>query len=235
PKTGEFTIFRHDINNPRSLSSDRVNALLISSSGTMWAATTNGLDKFDPRTWTFTSYHPHDGLPSSAVNQILEDRYGNLWLGTSYGLSRFNPHSDTFHNYLISDGLPANEFNHFGSAFQNGEGEMFFSSVGGLVRFIPDQVTDNSYIPAVVFTDFRLFGRSVESGKDSVLKRSIFATKDITLSHSQSIFSFEFAALSYANPDRNRYRYKLEGLENHWNETDSSRRFASYTTLSPGS
>ena len=47
--------------------------------------------------------------------------------------------------------------------------------------------------------------------------------------------SFEFSALSYANPERNRYRYRLEGLDDKWYETgDSSRRFVTYTdTLAP--
>src|SRR5262249_45522923 len=126
-----------------------------------------------------------------------------------------------------------NEFNLFGNAYQNAAGEMFFSSDGGMVRFFPDQVVDSSYIPPVVLTDFRLFGKSMDPGKDSVLKRAIFATPEITLSNRQNIFSVEFSALSYGIPERNRYRYKLEGLENHWTETDSSRRFASYTTLPP--
>ena len=234
PQTGEFAIYRHDLNKPRSLSSDRVNTLLISSSGTIWAGTANGLDKFDRSTQAFTSYYPHNGLPSSSVNQVLEDGHGNLWLGTSHGLSRFDVNAGTFRNYSMSDGLPANEFHYFGNASKNINGEMFFSSDGGLLRFLPDQVMDNAYVPPIVFTDFRLFGLNVEPGENSALKYSISATKRITLSHNQKIFSFEFSALSFADPVRNRYRYKLEGLENRWNETDSSRRFASYTTLSAG-
>jgi signal transduction histidine kinase len=48
------------------------------------------------------------------------------------------------------------------------------------------------------------------------------------------VFSFEFAALSYANAHKNRYRYRLGGFDPAWNEVDSRRRLATYTNLDPG-
>ncbi|MBV8549810.1 MAG: response regulator [Acidobacteriaceae bacterium] len=54
------------------------------------------------------------------------------------------------------------------------------------------------------------------------------------MTHRQSIFTLEFAALSYMAPERNRYRYRLEGLETQWNEVDSGRRSATYTNLPAG-
>jgi PAS domain S-box-containing protein len=68
-----------------------------------------------------------------------------------------------------------------------------------------------------------------------VLKKAIPHVDSLTLSYRDSIFSFEFAALSYANPRKNRYRYKLEGLEPGWNEVGSTQRLATYTNLDPGS
>jgi len=56
----------------------------------------------------------------------------------------------------------------------------------------------------------------------------------LTLTHKQSIFTLEFAALSYVAPERNRYRYRLEGLEEQWNEVDGERRVATYTSLPAG-
>ena len=79
-----------------------------------------------------------------------------------------------------------------------------------------------------------LFGKPVAVGSASPLKQSISLTNSITLSHTQDIFSLQFSALSFADPERNRYRYRLEGLEKQWNETDSDHRSATYTTLRPG-
>ncbi len=233
PATGRFTVYRHSAT-PGSLSSDEVDAICIDHMGTIWAGTHSGLNRFDRATGTFVTYTERDGLPNSNLTGILEDEQRDLWLSTNNGLSRFNPRNETFKNYSTSDGILGNEFYGYNTPWKSPSGEMFFGSYGGLTAFFPDKVVDNPYIPAVVLTDFQIFGRPVLIGGDSPLKQSISLTNSLTLSHAQSIFSFEFSALSYASPERNRYRYRLEGLENKWNETDSNHRFVTYTTLAPG-
>ena len=100
-----------------------------------------------------------------------------------------------------------------------------------MTTFFPERISENHHVPPVRLTDFLLFNRPVRQGKDSPLSRSIWATDSLTLTHRQSIFTVEFAALSYMAPERNRYRYRLEGLETQWNEVDSGRRNATYTNL----
>jgi signal transduction histidine kinase/ligand-binding sensor domain-containing protein len=233
PVTSKFTIYKHS-GISGSLSNDRVNAICIDHSGNLWAGTPLGLDRFDPATGTFVTFDERDGLPNSNVDGILEDEHGDLWLSTNNGLARFNPSAKTFRNYSVSDGLLGNEFYNYASAYKSKSGELFFNNYAGVISFFADRVVDNPYVPPVVLTDFLLFSKPVTIGGDSPLKQSISLTKSITLTHTQSIFSLEFAALSYANPERNRYRYKLEGLENNWNETVGTRRFVTYTTLAPG-
>ncbi|HEX4576687.1 MAG TPA: two-component regulator propeller domain-containing protein [Edaphobacter sp.] len=234
PATGQFTVYRGGPGSPGSLSSNQVHALCVDKSGTLWVATSTGLNRFDPVTRTFTNYDESNGLPNSNVNGILEDERGDLWLSTSNGISRFAPQAMTFRNYSVADGLPANEFYGANAGFKSRTGEMFFSSRAGLTTFFPEKVVDNPYVPPVVLTDFQLFDQSVPVGGSSPLQQSISVARSLTLTHAQSIFSFEFSALSYANPEKNRYRYRLEWLDSKWNETDSSRRFVTYTTLAPG-
>ena len=74
----------------------------------------------------------------------------------------------------------------------------------------------------------------MEVGDNSPLRESISYASNITLTHDQDIFALSFAALTYFNPDANRYRYKLVGLDREWNEVGSDRRTASYTTLPAG-
>ena len=59
-------------------------------------------------------------------------------------------------------------------------------------------------------------------------------TKTLTLSHRDVMFSIEFAALHFADPQRNRYAYQLEGFDPQWVTTDAGKRFATYTNLDPG-
>ena len=109
---------------------------------------------------------------------------------------------------------------------------MFFGSYSGLVAFFPKQVSDDRFVPPVVLTNFRLFGEPVPIGKGP-LKKPIWSVSSLELSQ-RSIFSFDFSALSYLDPGRTQYRYRLDGLESKWNETDSRRRIATYTTLPAG-
>ena len=68
-------------------------------------------------------------------------------------------------------------------------------------------------MPPVVLTSFKISNRPVPIGAGSVLPKAIPYAKSLTLSYRDNVFSFEFAALSYAKPQRNRYRYRLEGFE----------------------
>ena len=108
---------------------------------------------------------------------------------------------------------------------------MFFGGFSGATAFYPGRIRDSSYLPNTVLTDFRLSGVPVAIGSRSPLNKSITYTDSITLSHRQNIFAIEFSALSYFNAVSNRYRYKLEGLDNQWHEVGSAQRLASYTTL----
>ena len=233
PATGKFTLYRHT---PAagSLTNDWVNAVCVDHLGIVWAGTLSGLNRLDPVTSVFHAYYERDGLPNSNLTSILEDNRGDLWLATNKGLSHFSPRSGRFSNYYASDGLVGNEFYRRNGAWRSPSGEMFFSSSVGLTAFFPDRVIENSYVPPVVLTDFLLSDKTAPISGDSPLKQSISVTKFLTLRPAQNIFSFEFSALSYASPERNRYRYRLEGLETEWNERDGSHRTATYTTLPPG-
>ena len=201
------------------LSSDKAGTVTVDHTGTLWVGTENGLHRFDPATQNVTAYYDSDGLADNSVSHIMEDDRGELWVSTHNGLSRFNPRLKTFKNYYVSDGLSGNEFYDSSSSFKSPGGEMFFSANGGLTSFFPREIVDEPTIAPVVITGFKIFGR------ESALRK--------TLSHSQNILTFEFSALSFISPERNRYRYRLEPIENEWNESQGDRRSITYA-LSPG-
>ena len=100
--------------------------------------------------------------------------------------------------------------------------------------FVPEDVQDDPFVPPVVITNFTIFNRPVRIGAGSELDKAIPYVEALTLSHRDNVFSFEFAALSYANSHKNRYRYRLEGFDPGWNEVDGKHRLATYTNLDPG-
>jgi len=233
PETRQFKSYVHSAD-PRSLSNDLTNSVCIDHEGMIWVGTQNGLNRFDPGAGTFTRYYERDGLAGNYVSKILEDESGSLWVSTSKGLSRFDVRNRVLKNYYISDGIAGNEFYNYANAFRSPTGELFFSSYAGITAFFPRDVVDNPYAPPVVITDLRVSGKSLPIGGDSPLKRPVPFADSVKLPHNQNVISLQFSALSFTNPDGNRYRYRLEPLEREWNESGSDQRFITYS-LSPGS
>ena len=150
----------------------------------------------------------------------------------SEGRLRFDPRKGTFRNYDASDGLQSNEFST--GCFQARDGEIFFGGSNGVNAFLPENVQDDAYVPPVVISNFTIFNKPVRIGSDSALKRAVPYVDSLTLAYGDNVFSLEFAALSYANSHKNRYRYRLENFDPGWNEADSKHRLATYTNLDPG-
>lgn len=254
-----FYAYQNDINNPESISSNRIFAIHRTKDGILWVGTDGGgLNRFDPQQETFSHFTERDGLPNNVVYGILEDDAGSLWLSTNNGLSRFDPSrrgSAAFRNYDVDDGLQHTEFNQ-GAYFQGKSGRMYFGGINGLNVFDPQTIQDNPRVPPLVFTDFKLFYESVpvsiensdEPETDGELakiqSRSLSNAlqltsnsedaEEIILAYDENVFSFEFAALDYTNPAKNQYAYMLEGFDRDWIYS-GNRRYASYTNLDGGS
>lgn len=232
PRTSTFRVFDAELRAAQPPGHNRVNSVHVDRAGTVWVATFRGLGKLDPRDGTFKSYDSRSGLSADTVVGILEADGGRLWISTPNGLSRFDPRTEAFTNYHASDGLLADRFAAPVVAAQSSSGEMFFGSQKALVAFFPGEVVDRKHALPVYLTDVRLFGESVLPGS-APLKQPIWSAASLEL-EPRSIVSFDFAALNYLDPARTRYRYRLEGFESRWNETDSVRRSATYTMLPTG-
>ena len=225
--TRALTRFVHDPGNPASLSNNTIWSMYESPDGALWCGTWGGgLDRFDPSTGSFRVYTESDGLPNNVVYGILPDEKGNLWLSTNRGISKFDPSAGTFRNYDALDGLQGDEFNQ-GAYCRGADGTLYFGGVNGVDAFQPDSLKDNPAPPPIVITGFQVFNRPVfpEStpGGDG----------GITLSYRDNFFSFEFAALNYTAPEKNRYAYRLEGFDRDW-VNSGTRRYVSYTHLNGG-
>ncbi|MGA9293924.1 MAG: sigma 54-interacting transcriptional regulator [Ignavibacteriaceae bacterium] len=227
-EANSFEHFTADPNNSSGLNSDYIFAVHESPEGILWLGTWGGgLNKFNIKAEAFEHFTTLDGLPSNSIYGILEDESGNLWLSTNNGISRFNPAERTFNNYNIKDGLQDNEFNG-GSYFKSRKGEMFFGGIKGFNSFFPGNIKDNKFIPNVVITSFQKFNKEIEFDKP------VYSVENIGLTYKDYLFTFEFASLDFSAPEKNKYAYKMEGLDKDWIYTASSRRFATYTTLPPG-
>jgi signal transduction histidine kinase/ligand-binding sensor domain-containing protein len=208
--------------------------------GTLWFGSAIGLGKMmktmDENTnhcsVSFKFYTKEEGYTGNVIPGILEDKYGKIWLSTDEGLLKFDPVSELFTHYSFLDYFNSNVFCGW-QPFRNKDGTMYFPHVDGILIFNPDSLQENSPIPTVLITDFTLFGKSVKADKNAPLKKPILYAEEIKLLHYQNNLTFEFAVMDYIDPDRNRYRYKMEGLDKEWVYADT-RRTANYSSLRPG-
>lgn len=223
--TLNFHFYRHIEQDKTSISSDDVLTILETGSGDLWLGTSYGLNHFNRETGTFTHFSEADGLCNNMVYGIIEHGE-DLWLSTNYGLSQFNTRTLKFRNYDTGDGLQAMEFNQ-GAFLKSRSGEIFFGGLNGFNVFLPGEVPHNPHKPPIVITRFTKFDRPVN------FSNVIYAMDEIHLTYKDRFFSFEFAALDFENPGKNRYAYKLEGFNHDWIEC-GSRRYASFTNLTGG-
>ncbi|MDX1660743.1 MAG: two-component regulator propeller domain-containing protein [Gemmatimonadota bacterium] len=238
PGTGYFRRYRHDPDDPASLGYDVIRSLHLDPREPdrhLWVGTAGGgLARFDFERERFEHYTVDDGLPNNVVYGILADDSDDLWLSTNRGLSRFDPRNGTFRNYDAEDGLQSDEFNS-GAAFRSESGELFFGGIEGFNHFHPDEIEDNPHVPPVVITGFKR-GNRYESVADtaSVLTKAISETDSLELSHRDDALTFEFAALDFSMPSKNRYAYRLVGHNDEWIESGAVRS-VTFTNLPPGS
>jgi diguanylate cyclase (GGDEF)-like protein len=233
-KTHAIERFVYDKNNPNSLSGNVVSAIHEDEQGILWIGSRDGgLNRFDPKLKRVKRYTREMGLASNSISSIEQDRSGYIWLGTKHGLARFDPKKEEFKNYSFSHGLQDSKFN-IGASLRLSSGELVFGGTKGFVRFLPENVQKNDYIPPVVLRHFQIFNREVvASNNNSPLTSALSRTQSITLTYDQSVFSFKFAALSYRNPEKNRYAYRLVGFDKFWSFVEDQRS-ATYTNLDPG-
>lgn len=246
-RTGQRQSFTHRPGDATSLSS---NALLCLSSDPanssyLWIGTFgSGLCRFDKRTGRCRRIMQADGLPDHVIYSALCDQQGYVWIGTNKGLCRLNRHTFASQTFTADDGLLADEFNrnHY---LQLPGGRIILGGLEGFTVFDPAQLRSDRYEPRVELTELDINNQPIRqelpSPGDSQRPRPVAsplggrpiqATHQLRLAYNQNYITVHFAALQFNRPAKNRYRYRLDGLEEHW--TPTNRPEAVYTNLPPG-
>ena len=237
--TGKMRHYRHDPHRADSLGHNRIHYLMEDSKGRIWIGTSGGvcvaeLDAAGEPHFRFLA--PGGGRVPDPVGAILEDDAGHLWVSSTAGIAQLDPAAGMFRNYTSKDGLIDGSY-FIGSGYKAPDGTLYFGGLAGMTAFLPARIRDNPYPPQISITDFSIFGQSILAGvprTDVLAQGPLYAAKALTLSYRDSMFTFEFAGLHQADPQRNRYAYQLEGFDTSWVLADAGKRFATYTNLDPG-
>jgi signal transduction histidine kinase/ligand-binding sensor domain-containing protein/DNA-binding response OmpR family regulator len=242
-KTNLVRHYYYQPKNPNSLAGSDVNIITQDSRGLMWIGTKSGLSILNTQTNTFLNVDKGVGWPVNNVSNILEDNQGRMWVSTTNGLSNISltpaggQYKFQVDNYNEADGLQGRDFNLY-AAIKLRNGQMAFGGAHGFNLFDPAVINTLKPNPKLVFTDFRLFNKSVVAG-DSVkgrvvLDKAISETEWITLNHNENVFDIEFAANEYFYPNKISYQYTLEGFDKGWITFPANSHSVTYTNLDGG-
>ena len=236
-----FTSYLHDPENKNSLSNNYVLDAFQASDGHLYVGTFGGgLNQIEilNSTLNFKHYTTKEGLPSDVVYQIKEDKQGNIWMLHVREISKLNPKTGEITYFENQDGINVSEFKDNAMLFTN-SGMMLCGGVNGITFFQPEKLSVNEIKPQLVISDFKLFNEVIRpldkrNGK-VILENSINKTKTIELPYNLNSMEFVFSSLHFSNPEKNQYKYKLEGFDERWQYSKGNeRRFASYTNVPPG-
>ena len=237
PEDIQFHHFSRVPNDTKSLSNNDVHWIIATQQKELYLATFGGgLNKLisisEDGHGEFKSYSVLDGLSSDVLLSIREDHKQNLWISTENGICKFVPSGERFENYDERSISFRVRFSEAASTLTSG-GDMLFGTSNGLFMFTPDSIRKSSYVPPVVFSKLMVANEDVIPGEKSILKVDLDDTQELVLSHDENIFSVQYAALDYTNPQNIQYAYILDGFEKQWTFADRQRS-VTYTNLPKG-
>ena len=242
--TQKFTRYQYDINNANSISNNYVMSVSEDSNNNIWIATFGGINKLDFRLQEITRYGKQHGLANEATYAVLEGDDGAIWLSSNRGISRLDKKTSTFTNFTLEDGLQSYEFN-AGAFLKSSTGELYFGGINGLNIFNPQFFNQQQQDLALTITKVRLFNqtitiknktdRALSLAHNFQLNRAIYLLDELTLSHKESLISFEFSTLNFSKANNINYEYKLDNFDENWIKTNHKSRLATYTNIPPGS
>lgn len=226
-----FKTFIYSKSDSNSLSNNFIQAIHEDIQQNIWIGTPSGLDKYNFETQNFTRYSYL--LKNKNVCSIVCDSKNNLWISTNNGISKFNPQTKKISNFDQNDGLISREY--FPLAFYTSDHQnLLFGGSEGIDMFNPDSLNTIIKPLKIVFTDFRLFNKSVTyKTEPHIIDKSIGYADKIVLSYDENSISIAFQAIKLTKPEKITYACKLEGFDKDWNYI-GTKKDASYNNLKPG-
>jgi len=190
-----------------------------------------GVVRFDGR--NFRAIVSRDVEPLTLVSGIVESPDRHVYINTGVGIVRvetaelnlaFDQPAHKLNYELLDshDGLRgvAQQNCNCNTATLGPDSRLWFITGNGIAWLDPDHLHRNKLAPPVYL-------RSISNG--SMLYP---ARPDLQLPPGSANLRFDYTALSFTDPDRMHFRYKLDGVDPDWVDA-GTRRQAFYTRLSP--
>lgn len=246
-QTGRFTNF----STQDGLAHNNISALYEDSEETLWIGTRGG-GLSSLKAGRFSICTTAQGLFSDEVLEILEDDRGYFWMSCRQGIfrvagkelkaqaagtgSRVNCTA-----FGKADGMLSVRCNGIArpAGWKGRDGRLWFSTIRGAVA-VESRIPLNDFPPPVAIEKVLADGKPLPLPWPTTFPASAMtAASDSTapplqLPPSRGELEISYTALSLSNAEKNRFRYRLEGVDDGWVEA-GQQRVAHYNNLAPGS
>ncbi|HKJ31567.1 MAG TPA: two-component regulator propeller domain-containing protein [Balneolales bacterium] len=198
--------------------------------GNIWFATYGGLSRFDHG--RFHNFSIKNGLRNSVCYTITQDKSGDYWVGTNKGILKINPNillssekkitnlnNSNIRRYTANMGLVSNEMN-WNAIYKDTSGNIWFGSVGGLIKVDPSLVKPDPIGPPVYISNVQVMGKNWNR------------SKKISVAYNQNFVTIHYVGLCFSTPEMVKYEYRLKGVDQHWVTT--TKRSVRYSALTDG-
>ncbi|MFC2137066.1 two-component regulator propeller domain-containing protein [Bacteroidota bacterium] len=219
----------------------KIYSLAEDKNGDIWIGTFGGgVYKFNMKK---ENNHPieymfgDEVISSNNIYSLLFYNTNTLIIATNKGLSRVNLNDsmqiESVRIYDKSNGFIGVE-TYVNSIYKDYNDKVWIGTVKGLTSYNPKVEKEIHTAPQINITGLHLFHEEVDwiNKTDSVLPWFNVPYKPI-LKYSENQLTFMFSGISLSNPDRIRYKYKLEGWENTWSPPRQITEVV-YSGLKPG-
>jgi diguanylate cyclase (GGDEF)-like protein len=204
------------------LTGQTVLGMAVDPAGRLWVDTGTGLHQLlerDGRRARFEAVKASD-IGGAVGANLLFDQRGRIWSQRNM----YDPATGERRELSAADGADLGT-GWFRAYAQLDDGRMLFGGARGLLVVDPERFSPWAYRPPLVISELRIDGeeRPLPTGDAGIV-----------LAPGEHAVSLAFASLDYSQPGRNRYRYRLKGLDDAWIDAGALSRTATYTNLAPG-
>ncbi len=229
--TAQFKQYMPEVGNPKSIGGDWVRSFAMDHQGYLWMTTDPmGLSRFDyhaPEQEAFRNFSIQDGLPSNHASGLVVAADGTLWLSGLNGLASINPLTSEIKQWPIEKGAYNYRF-HYANMSVNQSNQILIGTEKGYLQFDPEKLMLNTVPPKVYLTDF------VVMDKDQRKISTGLSRQPIELKYNENYFNIEFAVINFAEPERNKVYYQLQGDRSDWQPIGHTNQIY-FSKVSPGS
>jgi signal transduction histidine kinase/ligand-binding sensor domain-containing protein/DNA-binding response OmpR family regulator len=207
--------------------------------GAIWVGSSEGLNKINTNSnpMRIEKVQLQSEGPNIYISSITDDSKGNLWIAHKQGISMIDIETSKISNYRKEDQFGSWTFTERAFYKDPAGLKIYFGDQNGYLSFSPNEIKTTSVNnDKMIFKTLYLSNEKVipmnTINDQIVLTKDLSQTQLIELDYENRSFTIELASFNYGNTNKIAYEYILEGYEDQWTKTNSSK--ITYKKLPPG-